>query len=106
MKFYFGLKSIPELAPLSPSQRTDVWAPNAGALFSDPVMLLTLLCCGLFAGVGSYCGEKFIPWSHGYLAGPLVFFPISYTVFWSWSVDRLRPRLKQTIEKLYGGEDK
>lgn len=106
MNFFLKLKNIPELASLTPGQRTEVWARNYGAIFRDPVMILAMLGCALFAGFGSYCGQRFIPWSHGYLVGPFIFFPISYSLFWLWAIERLRPGLKNIADELYGSEEK
>ena len=106
VNFYVKLKNIPELAPLSQAQRTEVWARNSGAIFRDPLIILALLVCILFMGLGNFLGQRFLPWEHGYLAGPVLFFPVSYAFFWSWATERLRPGLKEIVNQLYGNDEK
>ncbi len=102
MKLYLGLKTIPELKGLTPNQRTEVWARNGSSAFKLPSFWLLLLFISFFTGLGSFLGGVFVPWEHGYLVGPTIFYPVAYWISMSWHIERSRPALKSIAESLYG----
>ncbi len=97
--FYKRLTDIPELAPLTPAERTEVWSASAPAIFRFPVTYLVLLVAAVFSGL-AYAGGQLI--SDGYI-GILLSAPIGsalgVSVMWYYSAERLRPILAETIEK-------
>jgi len=97
--FYVKKADIPELKPLSPAERTEVWVASAGALFRDPLTYLVLLGCVLCYSLAWFVGYNM---ASGYLgiifAASLGSAAVS-VLFWYYSAERLRPHLAETIEK-------
>jgi len=97
--FYKNKTDIPELKPLTPAERTEVWAATAGAQFRDPLIILAVLCCGLLAGSGYFVGQQIVCGYWGIIIGAIIGNTVAWTLFWYFTAERVRPHLAATIEK-------
>jgi hypothetical protein len=97
--FYLRRADIPELKPLTPAERTEVWAASAWAIFRDPLTYLVILVCGLCFSLAWFGGRSLADGYPGLILGVILGNSVASMLFWYYSAERLRPHLAENVEK-------
>jgi len=99
MSIHWTLNSIPELAPLTPTQRHELWFANLGKFFKNPVNLLVLIPFFGCVALGNYLGDMLIPWKHGIAIGGGLGAGLAVYLFQMVTFNRLRPHMHRDAEQ-------
>jgi hypothetical protein len=98
MEFFWKFESIPELAPLSKAQRSEVWAATIGKRLRVKDVIVAVLILLLFMAVGGFLGGHFIPIRFGTTIGCMVCFVPGYVVSWGYLIPRARPAIAAEVD--------
>ena len=99
VEFFWKFESIPELAPLSKAQRSEVWAATIGPRLRSKDTIVAFLILLVFMAVGGFLGGNFIPSRYGTTIGCMGCFIPGYVVFWGYLIPRARPAIAAEVER-------
>lgn len=99
MPIYWRLEDFPELTPLSPAKRQELWVAVAPKVYRDPKVLLLLIPFFGCIALGNILGDRFFSFRFGSalgggLGGGLAVFTLTVGAF-----QFCRPHLIREIER-------
>ena len=99
MELYWKLENIPELAPLSKAQRTEVWVATIGPKLRSKDSILALVVFLFFMACFGLIGGSLIPGRYGTMIGCLVAYIPGALLFWGYILPKARPSLAAEVER-------